>query len=89
MAHEVSVTFPMRTKSGLEVWVNAASVNPKKPKGPRFSEDEVRRRIMSGKQKAHSISATIKGAAIKAKARSKKGLSASPASILIGDIMGE
>jgi hypothetical protein len=44
---------------------------------------------MSGKQKAHSISATQKGAVVKAKARSKKGRSASPASILIGDIMGE
>ena len=89
MAHEVSVTFPMKTKSGNRVWINAASVNPKDPKGSRFSEDEIRRRIMSGKQKAHSISATQKGAVVKAKARSKKGRSASPASILIGDIMGE
>jgi hypothetical protein len=89
MAHEVSVTFPMQTKSGSQVWVNAASVNPKKPKGARFSEDEVRRRLLAGTQKAHSVSATHKGAIVKAKARSKKGPNASPASILIGDIMNE
>ena len=87
MAHEVSVTFPMKTKAGKQVWVNASSVNPKG--GKHFTEDEVRERVASGKQKAHSFSNSQKEAVGNARARSKQGEKAPAAAILIGDIMGE
>lgn len=87
MSHEVSVTFPMMTKSGTKVWVNAASVNPDDPEGPRFSEDQVRDRITSGAQKAHSVSKTVKEAESLAVARSAQGTKAPAAAILIGDII--
>jgi len=84
MSHEVSVTFPMTTSSGKKVWVNAASVNPDAPDGPRFSEDEVRTRVMSGVQKAHSVSDTHRAAISKAKARSRLGRDAPAAAMLLG-----
>jgi len=84
MSHEVSVTFSMTTSSGKKVWVNAASVNPDDPDGPGFSEDEVRKRVMSGVQEAHSISDTHRAAISKAKARSRLGRDAPAAAMLLG-----
>ena len=89
MAHELSVTFPITTKAGERVWVNAASVNPDDPEGRPFSEDEVRERLMSGKQKAHSISDNHDDAITKAKARSKLGKKAPAASIILGQGVDE
>ncbi len=84
MAHEVSVTFPMKSKAGKKVWVNASSVKPDGAHG-HFTEDEVRNRVASGAQKAHSVSATHDEAITKAKSRSKLGKKAPAASILMGN----
>ena len=64
------------------MWVNAASV---KPDGSgQFTEDEVRERVTSGAQKAHSVSDTHDEAIKKAKTRSALGRRAPAASILMG-----
>ena len=77
----------MRTSSGGTVWVNASSV---KPDGTGvFTEDEVRKRFMSGAQRAHSVSTTHDEAIVKAKTRSEEGRNAPPAAILFGDVLNE
>jgi len=87
MAHEISVTFPVKSKSGKTLWVNASSVNPDDPNGPPFTEDQVRDRVISGVQKAHSISNSLKEARVKYTARSKMGMDAPAADVLLGKFM--